>query len=83
MKHPDDENELFNRLEAELSTNPGADSGGEVVDLDKARTARTGSADPSTRLDADPSADSAPDRGGAVLGAPRARALVGRPGGVA
>ncbi|WP_369248075.1 cell division protein FtsK [Streptomyces sp. R41] len=41
MKHPDDENELFNRLEAEM----GTDSGGEVVDLDKARSARTESPD--------------------------------------
>ncbi|MGI5411113.1 cell division protein FtsK [Streptomyces chartreusis] len=40
MKHPDDDNELFNRLEAEM-----ADSGGEVVDLDKARSARAESAD--------------------------------------
>ncbi|MFG3346927.1 cell division protein FtsK [Streptomyces sp. NPDC048018] len=36
MKHPDDDNELFNRLEAEMA----ADSGAEVVDLDKARAAR-------------------------------------------
>ncbi|WP_329286700.1 cell division protein FtsK [Streptomyces sp. NBC_01455] len=35
MKHPDDDNELFNRLEAEM-----ADSGADVVDLDKARAAR-------------------------------------------
>ncbi|WP_043231635.1 cell division protein FtsK [Streptomyces sp. NRRL F-5193] len=35
MKHSDDENELFNRLEAEM-----ADSGAEVVDLGKARAAR-------------------------------------------
>ncbi|MCX5130856.1 cell division protein FtsK [Streptomyces sp. NBC_00340] len=41
MKHPDDDNELFNRLEAEMT----ADSGGEVVDLDKARSARTESGD--------------------------------------
>ncbi|GAA2628006.1 cell division protein FtsK [Streptomyces vastus] len=57
MKHPDDDNELFNRLEAEM-----ADSGGEVVDLDKARSARTESADPTARPDADSSADSGPDR---------------------
>ncbi|MFD5227012.1 cell division protein FtsK [Streptomyces qaidamensis] len=36
MKHPDDDNELFNRLEAEMATDRGAD----VVDLDKARAAR-------------------------------------------
>ncbi|WP_374104740.1 hypothetical protein [Streptomyces sp. GESEQ-4] len=41
MKHPDDSNELFNRLEAEMS----ADSAGEVVDIDKARSARAESAD--------------------------------------
>ncbi|MFE1996497.1 cell division protein FtsK [Streptomyces parvulus] len=41
MKHPDDDNELFNRLEAEMA----ADSGGDVVDLDKARSARAESAD--------------------------------------
>ncbi|MFF1681576.1 FtsK/SpoIIIE domain-containing protein [Streptomyces sp. NPDC058256] len=40
MKHPDDDNELFNRLEAEMT-----DSQGDVVDLDKARTARAESAD--------------------------------------
>ncbi|MGW1758470.1 cell division protein FtsK [Streptomyces mirabilis] len=80
MKHPDDENELFNRLEAELSTNPGADSGGEVVDLDKARTARTGSADPTIRPDADPSPpDSEPDRSGAESGDPTARVMVDQP----
>jgi S-DNA-T family DNA segregation ATPase FtsK/SpoIIIE len=36
VKHPDDDNELFNRLEAEMATDAGAD----VVDLDKARAAR-------------------------------------------
>ncbi|MFF2464410.1 FtsK/SpoIIIE domain-containing protein [Streptomyces mirabilis] len=55
MKHPDDDNELFNRLEAEMA-DPGAPSGGEVVDLGKARTARGESADPAP----DPSADSRP-----------------------
>ncbi|WP_411576217.1 cell division protein FtsK [Streptomyces mutabilis] len=48
MKHPDDDNELFNRLEAEMA----ADSGGEVVDLDKARSARAESADRSPDSDA-------------------------------
>ncbi|WP_405916093.1 FtsK/SpoIIIE domain-containing protein [Streptomyces sp. NBC_00728] len=57
MKHPDDDNELFNRLEAEMA-DPGAPSGGDVVDLDKARTARGESADPAP----DPSADSKPTR---------------------
>ncbi|MGW6319001.1 hypothetical protein, partial [Streptomyces sp. NPDC055099] len=36
MKHPDDDHELFNRLEAEMA----ADHGADVVDLDKARAAR-------------------------------------------
>ncbi|MBR8643007.1 cell division protein FtsK [Streptomyces tuirus] len=36
MKHPDDDHELFNRLEAEMA----ADRGADVVDLDKARAAR-------------------------------------------
>ncbi|MFF8402174.1 cell division protein FtsK [Streptomyces sp. NPDC015684] len=57
MKHPDDDNELFNRLEAEMA----ADSGGEVVDLDKARSARSESTDPSARLAADRSPDSHAD----------------------
>ncbi|MEV7144408.1 cell division protein FtsK [Streptomyces tauricus] len=57
MKHPDDDNELFNRLEAEM-TDPPAPSGGEVVDLGKARTARDGSPDSTT----DPSADSRPSK---------------------
>ncbi|WP_327168808.1 cell division protein FtsK [Streptomyces subrutilus] len=42
MKHPDDEHDFFNRLEAELT----ADFGADVVDLDKARTARTTTTDP-------------------------------------
>ncbi|MGP3924780.1 cell division protein FtsK [Streptomyces sp. 8N616] len=53
MKHPDDDNELFNRLEAEMS----ADSGGEVVDLESARAARVEWADSTP----DRSADSRPD----------------------
>jgi S-DNA-T family DNA segregation ATPase FtsK/SpoIIIE len=47
VKHPDDSNndkELFARLEAEM-TGAAADSGGDVVDLGKARLARDGSAD--------------------------------------
>ncbi|MFD7978815.1 cell division protein FtsK [Streptomyces sp. NPDC059071] len=36
MKHPDDDKELFTRLEAEMA----AEGGAEVVDLDKARAAR-------------------------------------------
>ncbi|MFD9000881.1 cell division protein FtsK [Streptomyces sp. NPDC059582] len=75
MKHPDDDNELFNRLEAEMS----ADSGGEVVDLDKARSARTESADPTARPDSDPSADSETGRSGAESGDPTARVMVDLP----
>ncbi|MFE1992126.1 cell division protein FtsK [Streptomyces parvulus] len=56
MKHPDDD-ELFNRLEAEMA----ADSGGEVVDLDKARSARAESADRSPDShDGQSGAESAP-----------------------
>ncbi|MFJ4336587.1 cell division protein FtsK [Streptomyces sp. NPDC088915] len=38
MKHPDDDSELFDRLEAEMADDRSA--GAEVVDLDKARAAR-------------------------------------------
>jgi S-DNA-T family DNA segregation ATPase FtsK/SpoIIIE len=75
VKHPDDDNELFNRLEAEMS----ADSGGEVVDLDKARSARTESADPTARPDSEPSADSETGRSGAESGDPTARVMVDLP----
>ncbi|MEU5755347.1 cell division protein FtsK [Streptomyces sp. NPDC047829] len=89
MKHPDDDNELFNRLEAEMA----ADSGGDVVDLDKARSARnesadrspdshdgrsgTGSADPSAPVMVDRSAPMATGPGylGRLAGA-RRRAVV-------
>ncbi|MEU6216976.1 cell division protein FtsK [Streptomyces sp. NPDC047022] len=57
MNHPDDDNELFNRLEAEMSADPGA----AVVDLDKARSARGQSAIPA----ADRSPDSRPAESGA------------------
>ncbi|MFH9071490.1 cell division protein FtsK [Streptomyces alboflavus] len=53
MKHPDDDHELAPRLEAEMSTTHGLTSDGTVVDLDKARSARTESA-------LDPSVDSGP-----------------------
>ncbi|MEV5007158.1 cell division protein FtsK [Streptomyces sp. NPDC055692] len=57
MKHPDDDNELFNRLEAEMAADSRPDPGADVVDLDKARSARTRSADPTTRPGVDASAD--------------------------
>ncbi|WP_170837847.1 cell division protein FtsK [Streptomyces sp. TP-A0874] len=67
MKHPDDDNELFDRLEAEMAADSRPDPGADVVDLDKARSARTGSGDPMTRPAADASAD------------PTARVMVDRP----
>ncbi|MEU9188627.1 cell division protein FtsK [Streptomyces sp. NPDC048484] len=75
MNHPDDDNELFNRLEAEM-TDPPAPTGGEVVDLDKARSARSESADSTARPDADPSADSGADRLGAESGDPTVPVMV-------
>ncbi|MGW5099186.1 cell division protein FtsK [Streptomyces sp. NPDC004100] len=75
MKHPDDDNELFNRLEAEWS----ADSRGEVVDLGKARSARSESPDPAARPDADRSADSTPDGSGMESADPNATVLVDSP----
>ncbi|GHA41125.1 cell division protein FtsK [Streptomyces tauricus] len=75
MKHPDDDNELFNRLEAEMA-DPTAPTGGEVVDLDKARSARSESADSTARPDADPSADSVPDPSGAESADPTAPVMV-------
>ncbi|MFJ7302012.1 cell division protein FtsK [Streptomyces sp. NPDC099088] len=71
MKHPDDENELFNRLEADMA----ADSGGSVVDLDKARSARDQSAAPTTRPDPDPT----PDRSGTESDDPTVRVMVDVP----
>ncbi|MFE8013454.1 cell division protein FtsK [Streptomyces antibioticus] len=75
MKHPDDDHELFNRLEAEMS----ADSGGEVVDLDKARSARTESTAPTPRPTADQSADSRPYESGAESADPTTAVLVDSP----
>ncbi|CCA55207.1 MULTISPECIES: cell division protein FtsK [Streptomyces] len=40
MKHPDDDHELFTRLEAEMADDEWADHDADVVDLDKARAAR-------------------------------------------
>ncbi|MFH8340877.1 cell division protein FtsK [Streptomyces sp. AM6-12] len=71
MKHPDDDNELFNRLEAELA----ADSGGDVVDLDKARSARAESADPGP----DRSGDSGPVGSGIESADPSTPVLVDSP----
>ncbi|MEU0894229.1 cell division protein FtsK [Streptomyces massasporeus] len=79
MKHPDDDNELFNRLEAEMSADSAPDSGGDVVDLDKARSARTESADPTARPDADRSADSDASRSGAESADPTAPVMVDQP----
>lgn len=74
MKHPDDD-ELFNRLEAEMA----ADSGGEVVDLNKARSARSESPDPEPRPGADRSADSRPGESGDESADPTASVLVDSP----
>ncbi|MGW5058605.1 cell division protein FtsK [Streptomyces sp. NPDC004096] len=71
MKHPDDDNELFNRLEAEMA----ADSGGDVVDLSAARSARAESADQT----ADRSADSGPVGSGSESADPAASVLVDSP----
>ncbi|MFE1551426.1 cell division protein FtsK [Streptomyces sp. NPDC058718] len=40
MKHPDDDHELFDRLEAEMIVDRSTETGADVVDLDKARAAR-------------------------------------------
>ncbi|WP_399942882.1 cell division protein FtsK [Streptomyces sp. BBFR25] len=76
MKHPDDDNELFNRLEAEMAADSDTPSGGDVVNLDKARSARTEWADPTTRPDADRSPDSDASRSGAELADPTAPVTV-------
>ncbi|REE62405.1 S-DNA-T family DNA segregation ATPase FtsK/SpoIIIE [Streptomyces sp. 3212.3] len=75
MKHPDDDNELFNRLEAEMA----ADSGGEVVDLDRARSARQESTDPTIRPGADRSPDSIPGESGRESADPNTAVLVDSP----
>ena len=83
MKHPDDDNELFNRLEVEMA----ADSEGEVVDLSKARSARAESANPTARLNTDASTDSTPspsaDPSGTETGDPTTPVMVDRPTGPA
>ncbi|GGR43246.1 cell division protein FtsK [Streptomyces netropsis] len=58
MNH-DDENELFARLEADMGAGPAV-PGGEVVDLGKARAARTEAAEPGDAPT--PVADSATDK---------------------
>lgn len=86
MNH-DDDSELFNRLEAEMTTGSGAGSGAEVVDLDKARTARAESADPDAQPAPDsppaPSPDSASDQsadpGGDGSGDPERAVMVDQP----
>ncbi|MFC8765166.1 cell division protein FtsK [Streptomyces sp. NPDC057193] len=40
MKHPEDDHELFNQLEAEMASAGWSDHDADVVDLDKARAAR-------------------------------------------
>ncbi|MFD8570920.1 FtsK/SpoIIIE domain-containing protein [Streptomyces sp. NPDC059639] len=67
MNHPDD-NELFKRLEAEMSPDPK----GDVVDLDKARTARAESPDPKPTGsgDSQPDASADPDTTGSGDGSP-------------
>ncbi|MCG0286086.1 cell division protein FtsK [Streptomyces sp. PSAA01] len=62
MNHPDDDNEFFDRLEAEIAADYSPDSGGEVVDFSKARSARAESANPTTRPEADASPDSTAPR---------------------
>ncbi|MFF0733328.1 cell division protein FtsK [Streptomyces chartreusis] len=88
MKHPNDDNELFNRLEAEMSADEShvvddgrdldafRDIDSRVVDLDKARSARAESADPMTRPGVDPSADSRPIESGAESADPTAPVMV-------
>ncbi|MFF3491152.1 cell division protein FtsK [Streptomyces sp. NPDC002795] len=57
MKHPDDDRELFARLEAEMTTEDDHTSG-NVVDLDKARSART---DTTTEAPSEPEPEADPD----------------------
>ncbi|MFC9140694.1 cell division protein FtsK [Streptomyces bacillaris] len=78
MNH-DDESELFNRLEADMNTPIGPDSVGSVVDLDKARSARAESADPTTDPTPDRSADSRPDASGVESGDPTEPVMVDGP----
>ncbi|MET9382963.1 FtsK/SpoIIIE domain-containing protein [Streptomyces sp. NPDC002928] len=61
MKHPDDDNELFNRLEADMAADSDTPARGHVVDLDKARTARGESSDPAPDRSADSERPQSPD----------------------
>ncbi|MEU1704051.1 cell division protein FtsK [Streptomyces sp. NPDC005706] len=76
MKHPDDDNELFNRLEAEMTADTGPDSGGEVVDLDKARSAREQSTHPSAPTRDGKSPDSPGHESGEESADPTRRVMV-------
>ncbi|WP_028815307.1 cell division protein FtsK [Streptomyces flavidovirens] len=69
MNH-DDESELFNRLEADLAADSEPNQGGEVVDLDKVRSARESADSPAT----EPTADREPEPGD-----PAARVMVDGP----
>ncbi|WP_433341210.1 cell division protein FtsK [Streptomyces sp. CA-253872] len=82
MNH-DDDNELFQRLEAEMTTPPPdptaaatGDESGDVVDLGKARRARTQSVDPTADASADSPAAESPDAGDDESGDPTKRRLV-------
>lgn len=75
MNHPDDENELFNRLEADMAP----DSGAEVVDLGKARSARDGSADSIEEHTPDYDTAPSPDSTADGSGDPSARVMVDQP----
>ncbi|MGW6720322.1 cell division protein FtsK [Streptomyces sp. NPDC054995] len=74
MNH-DDESELFERLEADMNTHAKPDPVGSVVDLDKARSARSKSADPTT----DRTTDSRPDESAIESGDPTAPVMVDGP----
>ncbi|MGW1295085.1 cell division protein FtsK [Streptomyces sp. NPDC002533] len=74
MNH-DDENDPPDRPEADRNTPAEPDSVGSVVDLDKARSARAESADPT----ADRSPDSRPDESGVESGDPTEPLMVDGP----
>ncbi|WP_327217848.1 cell division protein FtsK [Streptomyces cyaneofuscatus] len=78
MNH-DDESELFNRLEADMNTRAQPDPVGDVVDLDKARSARAESADPATDRSADPMADRSDSESGGESADPSVRVMVDGP----